>query len=82
MALWREWKIPIILSAHLLKDYIISSTITLDGRIADKIEYHIERIHEDNKRFERVYQCVTDFTQSKTSQMRLQDKLSNSIIEK
>ena len=45
-----------------MKDYTISSMITLDGRIVDKIEYHIERIHEDGKHFERVYQCVTDFT--------------------
>ena len=36
--------------------------IALDGWMADKIEDHIERNHQEGKRFERRYQCVTDFT--------------------
>ena len=51
------------------------------GGIADKTEDHIERIHQVGKRFDQRYKCVTDFTQSQTSQIKLQDLLSNPIVE-
>ena len=54
---------------------------SIEGGIADKIEGYIERSHEVGKRLERMYQCVTDFTQSQSSQIKLQDLLSNHIVE-
>ena len=39
----------------------------------DKSGDHIERIQQVGKRLERRYQCVTDLTQSQTSQIKLQD---------
>ena len=49
--------------------------------IADKTKDHIELSHQIGKRFERRYKGVTDLAQSKTSQTKLQDILSNPIIE-
>ena len=40
--------------------------ISLDDGIAIKTEDHIKRTHHVNKRLERIYQCVTDITQSHT----------------
>ena len=47
----------------------------------DKSGDHIERIQQVGKRLERRYQCVTDLTQSQTSQIKLQDLWSNLIVE-
>ena len=53
---------------------------SIEGGIADKTEDHIERSHQVGKRLKRIYQCVTDCTQSQTSQIKLQDLLSNPIV--
>ena len=50
--------------------------------MADTIEEFFERSHQVCKYFERRYQCITDLTQSNTLQIRLQDLLSNPIIER
>ena len=71
--LWRELKIPVTPPAHLLEDHILNQMITIKGGIADKTEDHIERSHQVGKRFDQRYKCVTDFTQSQTSQIKLQD---------
>ena len=55
--------------------------ISIDNSIADKIEDHIKRSHQIDKRFKRRYQSVADFTQSQTSKIRLQDLLSNPIVD-
>ena len=81
MSLWRKTELLIALSTHLFEDHIISQMIPLDGDIADKIEDYIERIHQRGKCLERRYQCVTDFTQSQTAHIWLQDLLYNSIVE-
>ena len=54
---------------------------SIEGGIADKTEYRIERSHQVGKRIERRYQYVTDFTPSQTSQIKLQDILFNHIVE-
>ena len=36
MVLWRELKLPVTPSIHLLEDHNVSQMITLDGGIADK----------------------------------------------
>ena len=61
MILWRELKIPVIPSAHLLEDHILNQIITIKGSIADKTEDHIKRIYQVGKRFDQRYKCVTDF---------------------
>ena len=55
--------------------------ISLNGGIVDKTKDHIERSHQVGKCLEWRYQCVTDFTQSQHSKIRLQDLLSNPIVE-
>ena len=67
MILWRELKLPVTTSAHLLEDHILTQINSIDGGITDKIEDHIERSHQVGKRFEQRYKCVTTFTQSQTS---------------
>ena len=64
-----------------MEDHILNQMSSIEGGIADKIEDYIERSHEVGKRLERMYQCVTDFTQSQSSQIKLQDLLSNHIVE-
>ena len=81
MKLWRELKLPVIPSAHLLEDHILKQMISIKGDIADKTEDHIERRHQVGPGYEKRYKCVTDFTQSYTSQIKLQDLLSNPIVE-
>ena len=44
------------------------------------MEDQIKIIHQIGKGLERRYQCVTDCTQSQTSNIRLHDLLSNPII--
>ena len=55
--------------------------MTIKSGIANKTEDHIERSPQIGKRFDQRYKCVTDFTQSKTSQIKLQDSLSNLIVK-
>ena len=74
--LLKELKLPITSSAHSLKDHILTQMNYVDGGIADKTEDHIERSHQVGKRFEQRYKYVTDFTQSQTSQIKLQEVLS------
>ena len=52
MKLWRELKLPVIPSAHLLEDHILNQIITIKGSIADKTEDHIKRIYQVGKRFD------------------------------
>ena len=81
MILWRELKIPVIPSAHLLEDHILKQMITIKGGVSGKTKDHIERRHQVGKRFNLRYRCDTDFTQSQTSQIKLQDFLSNPIVK-
>ena len=81
MILWRELKIPVTPSSHLLEDHILKQMITIKGDIADKTEDHIERSQQVGKRYERRCKCVTDFTQAQTSQIKIQNLLSNPIVE-
>ena len=81
MILKRKSNVPVTPSTRLLKDHILTKMNSIDGGIADKTENHIERRHQVAKCLEQRYKCVTDFTQSQTSQINLQDLLSNPIIE-
>ena len=54
---------------------------SIDGGITDKTGDHTERSHQVGKRLERKCQCVTDFAQSQTSQIKSQNLLSNPIVE-
>ena len=64
-----------------MKNHILTQTNSIDGDIANKTEDHIERSHQVGKRFEQRYKCVTAFTQSHTSQIKLHDLSSNFIVE-
>ena len=81
MILWRELKVPVTPSAHLLEDHILKQMITKNDGIADKTEDHKESSHQVGKHFVQRYTCVIYFIQSQTSQLKLQDILSNPIIE-
>ena len=81
MILWKELKIPVTPSAHLLEDYLLKQMITIKGGIADKTEDHIERRYQVGKCFDQRNKCVTNFTQSQTLQIKLQGLLSNPIIK-
>ena len=81
MILWRELKVLLTTSAHLLEDNILTQMNSIDGGIADKTEDHIERSHQVGKHFEQRYTCVTDFTQLQTSQIKLQDLLFNLMVK-
>ena len=54
---------------------------SIECGISDKTKDHIERSYQLGKPFKKISQCVTNFTQSQTSQIKLQDLLSNPIIE-
>ena len=69
MILWRELKLPVTLSAHLLEYHILTQMSSVDGGIADKTEDHTERIHQAGKRFDQRYKYVTYFTQSQSLQI-------------
>ena len=73
MYLWRELKLPVTPSAHLLEEPILNQLRSVEGDIADKIEDHIERSYQVGKHLERRYQCVAEFAQSQTSRIKLQD---------
>ena len=81
MLLWRDLKLPISPTANLFEDHILNKMSSVKADIADKTEDHIELSHQIGKCYERRYKGVTDFAQSKTSQTKLQDILSNPIIE-
>ena len=40
----REFKLPVTPSTHLLEEYIVNQMKYLDGRLADNIEDHMEKI--------------------------------------
>ena len=65
--MWRDLKLLVTSSAHLLEDDILLQMSSIEYGISNKIEDHIERNHQVDKSLERRYQCVTDFTQSQTS---------------
>ena len=69
MILWKDLNISVTPLAHLLEDHILKQIITIKGGIADENEDHIERSNQVGKRFDQRYKCVTDFTQSHTSQI-------------
>ena len=69
--MWRELKIPVASSVHLLEDHIFNQMITIKGGISDKSEDHIDRSHKVGKRFDQRYKCVTGFTQSQNLQIKL-----------
>ena len=79
--MWRELKLPVTPSAHLLEDHILNQMSSIEGGIADKTKDCVERSHQVGKGLERRYQCVADFIQSQTSQINVQDLLSNPIVE-
>ena len=64
-----------------MKDYILTQMSSIEGGIADKTKVYIELKHQIGKRLERRYKCITDFNQSQTSQIKLQDLLYNPIVE-
>ena len=59
-------KLLVTLSAHVLVDHIVSQMLVIDGRISDKTEDHIEKSLQVDKRYEKIYQWVTDLPQSQT----------------
>ena len=59
-------KLLVTLSAHVLVDHIVSQMLLIDGRISDKTEDHIEKSLQVDKRYEKIYQWVTDLPQSQT----------------
>ena len=79
--MWRELKLQVTPSDYLLEDHILNQMSSVEGGIANNTEDHIEKSHQVGKRLERIYQCVTDFTQSQTSQIKVQYLLSNPIVE-
>ena len=79
--MWRELKLQVTPSDYLLEDHILNQMSSVEGDIADNTEDHIDKSHQVGKGLERIYQCVTDFTQSQTSQIKLQYLLSNPIVE-
>ena len=54
MLMWRKLKIHVTPSAHLFEDHIIYLMENIVGGLADKSEDHIERVHQDGKRIERI----------------------------
>ena len=67
--------------SSLLEDHILNQMITKNGGIADETGDHIERSHQVGKCFDQRCKYVTDFTQSQTSQIKLQDLLTNPIVK-
>ena len=59
-------KLLVTLSAHVLVDHIVSQMLLIDGRISDKTEDYIEKSLQVDKRYEKIYQWVTDLPQSQT----------------
>ena len=55
---------------------------SVEGSITDKTEDHIELRYQIHKRLERRYKDVTDFPQSRTSQIKLQHLISSPILLK
>ena len=71
MLVWRDLKLPLSSSARLFEGHILNQISSIEGGIANKTEDHIELCHQIDKRLERRYKGVTDFTQSQTSQIKL-----------
>ena len=69
--MWRELKLPVTVSTHLLEDHTLNQMSSIEC-IAEITEDHIERRYQIGKRLERKYQCYTDFGQSQTSQIKFQ----------
>ena len=76
--MWRELKLPVTVSTHLLEDHTLNQMSSIEC-IVGKTEDHIERSYQIGKRLERKYQCY--FTQSQTSQIKFQVLLSNPIVK-
>ena len=81
MLMWRKLKIPVTPSAHLFKDYIVYQMENIIEGLADKSEDHIERVHQDGKRIERIYYGVTSFKQSQVSQLKHNDMMNNPLVK-
>ena len=69
--LWRDLKLPVSSSACLFEGHILNQISSIEGGIANKAEDRIELWYQIDKRLERKYKGVTDFTQSQTSQIKL-----------
>ena len=81
MLMWREFKIPVTPSTHLFEDHIVYQMKNIVGGLADKSEDHIERAHQYDKRSERKYCGVTHFQQSRISQLKCNDLMTNPLIK-
>ena len=79
--MWRELKIHVTHSAHLFEDYIVYQMENIVGGLADKSEDHIERVHQDGKRSERIYCGLTNFQQSQISQLKCNDLMTNPQVK-
>ena len=81
MLLWRDLKLLVTPSAYLFEDHMLNQMSSIEDDISDKTEDRIEVSHQAGKRLERRYKDVTDFTQSQTSQIKLQDLIYNPFVE-
>ena len=61
MLIYRETKLPVKPSAHLLKDHIVHKRINCVVGLADKSEGRIRRVHQDGKRSEIKFCGLTNF---------------------
>ena len=81
MLMWRELKIPVTPSTHLFEDHIVYQMENIVGGLADKSEDHIERVHQDGKRSERLYCGLTNFQQSQISQLKCNALMTNPLVK-
>ena len=51
------------------------------GGLADTSEDHIEKVHQDGKRSERIYCRLTNFQQSQISQLKNNYIMTNPIVK-
>ena len=79
--MWRDLKSLVTLSTHVFEDHILNQMSSIEGGVIDKTEDRITLSHQIGKRLERRYKGVTNFTQSQTSQTKLQDLISNHIVK-
>ena len=80
MLVWRDLKLPLSSSARLFEGHILNQISSIGDGITDKTEDRIMLSRQIGKRLKRRYKGVTNFTQSQTSQIKLQDLISNPIV--
>ena len=81
MVLWKELKLSVTPSTHLFKDHIVYQMENNVGGLADKSEDHIERAYQDGKRSERIYCGLINFKQSRISQLKYIDMMTNPKVK-